>query len=414
MSSGARDLLIPLIDGTVRSGSDAGILMLTADDVEQRGRFVCVGSARLLNFATCGYLGLAQRDELKDAAIAAIRRYGTQFSVSRQLLQLPLYESLEKVLGAITGGHVLVAPTTTLAHQAALPVLVRARDAVILDRFAHASLHVAVGLLGKTRLVYVEHGDLDSLERHIGQLSERYERVFYVFDGLYSMHGDFAPLGRIAALRDAHPKLYLYIDDAHSTSWTGMHGRGRAIDQLSDRSRVVVVLSLNKAFGAAGAAIVFESSDDRDLVRRCGGPLTFSGPIQPAMLGAAVASGKLHLRSDFADLQRQLLERILLTTEVAAQLGVPLANVDRTPIFFVPCHPKQELRRLMRSLVDSGILACPGAFPIVPMGAEGVRFTVSLHNTADDIMQLIETLARLMVRGSADPVESANTSPTLC
>src|SRR5262245_45744049 len=121
--------------------------MQSVDDAPYGGRHVEISGRRLLNFGSCSYLGLEQRPELKEGAIRAVERFGTQFSYSRAYLELPLYRQLEEALTEMTGGHVLVAPSTTLGHIAALPVLTEAGDAVIIDQFAHASLHTATALL---------------------------------------------------------------------------------------------------------------------------------------------------------------------------------------------------------------------------------------------------------------------------
>jgi 7-keto-8-aminopelargonate synthetase-like enzyme len=72
--------------------------------------------------------------------------------------------------------------------------------------------------------------------------------VWYIEDGLYSMLGDFAPFDELKQLLDKHPKLRLYIDDAHSTSWLGQHGRGVALEHSARDERVVVAL---RALGCA-------------------------------------------------------------------------------------------------------------------------------------------------------------------
>lgn len=396
MAGYPREHLLSLIDRSIREATTAGIMMQSADDAAYSGRMVEVGGKKLLNFGGCSYLGLEQRDELKEAVIRAVRRYGTQFSYSRAYLQSPLYEKLESALDDITGGHTLVGASTTLSHAAALPVLVQPGDAVLVDQFAHASVHSATALLGSAPITRLPHGDTDRLEEKIVHLSERHERVFYLIDGLYSMHGDFAPMARIAALLARYPSLHLYVDDAHSTSWLGRSGRGWALDVLPDRSRVVVALSLNKAFSAAGGALVFPTADARATVRRCGGPMLFSGPIPPPMLAAALASAELHLRPDFIDLQRALLDRIHLVESMAVDFGLAFANGDPSPIFFVPCGPFRALFPLVQALLRRGLFVCPGGFPAVAKNKSGVRFTLSLHNTEADIVRFMETLVSEM------------------
>jgi 7-keto-8-aminopelargonate synthetase-like enzyme len=387
---------LDLIERLSRTALEAGVIMQTTDTGYYRGQHVEIGGKRLLNFGGCSYLGLDQRQELRDAAIDAIHRYGTQFSISRFYLESPLYRELEASLGTMTGGHVLVAPTTTLAHLAALPVLCQPGDAVLIDHFAHASLHMAVGLIRQAHVEVVRHNRIELLEEKIARLAKTHARVWFLFDGLYSMLGDFAPMDLIASLLEKYPQLHLYIDDAHSTSCFGDCGRGHALQHLTDRSRAVVALSLNKAFSAAGGALVFASSELRDRVRCCGGPLLFSGPIQPPMLGAAVASASLHLQPNFTELQHALYDRIRQVSSAARELGIRFISDSPSPIFFVRCSPTSLAIQVARTLLDKGFYVCVSSFPAVPERRAGIRFTVSLHNTDTDILQFMDALAHTM------------------
>lgn len=385
--------LVDAIDESIRAHAKAGVALQTADDVDYLGRSLSLAGQQLLNFGGCSYLGLEQRPELKDAVIEAVRRYGTQFSMSRVYMDSPLYKTLEGALATMTGGHALVTASTTLGHIAALPVLVRPGDAIVMDRFAHASLHTAVALLKGIPIAIVNHGRMEQVEQEVIRLAAQHERVWYLGDGLYSMEGDFAPLASLAELLQRHPQVRLYLDDAHSTSWLGRHGRGHVLDVLGGNERVIVALSLNKAFSAAGGALIFADRQERDRVRRCGGPLLFGGPVQPPLLAAAVASARLHLAPEFAGLQRELITRIERVNAKARELGIPLANHDVSPIFFVPCGPAERTYPIIRGLHERGVFVCLGAFPAVPHGRSGVRFTVSVHNTLDDVDHLLGALA---------------------
>jgi 7-keto-8-aminopelargonate synthetase-like enzyme len=410
-SSVAPPRRVSAADQSVSEAIDAGVIMQTVDDAEYTGRHVEIGGRKLLNFGSCSYLGLEQRHELKRGAIDATLRFGTQFSYSRAYLQLPLYKELEDLMGTITGGYSLVAPSTTLAHIAALPVLIETGDAVVIDQFAHASLQMATGLLRSIPVQPVRHNRIDLLDEKLARLTKSHRRVWYVLDGLYSMLGDLAPLEKIAALLEKYPQLHLYVDDAHCTSWIGKNGRGYALEHLPDTSRVVVALGFAKAFAVGGAALVFSTDEERQRVRRCGGPMLFSGPLQPPLLGAAVASAKLHVEPGFSDLQRGLAERIDRALGLAEELGVPLASRDRTPVFFVRCGPSQVAFDLVLALRERGFYVSVSVFPAVPQNQAGVRFTLSLHNTPADIDGLMTGLAdetrRLGVAPASGTVRSA-------
>lgn len=388
---------------SVADAVDAGVIMHTVDDVDYDGRHVHIEGAKLLNFGCCSYLNLELREELREGAIEAVRRFGTQFSSSRSYLQLSLYEPLEAALEAMTGGYALVAPTTTLAHIAALPMVTEPGDALIIDKSAHTSLHTAVGLLRQITLSALPHSRMDLLEEEVARLSKTHQRVWYVIDGLYSMLGDFAPIDEIERLLEAYPKLHLYVDDAHSTSWTGKTGRGFALDRLRDWSRTVVALGFAKAFAVGGAALVFPTNEEKMRVRRVGGPMMFSGPLQPPLLGAALASARLQLRPEFADLQRELGARIDHTISVGRELGIPFASTDRTPIFFVKFGASDVAFDVVRRLREQGVYVCVSAFPAVPKNQAGLRFTISLHNSFGDIDHLLDVMSRETKRLGMSP-----------
>jgi 7-keto-8-aminopelargonate synthetase-like enzyme len=362
-------------------------MMLTAGRYE--GRRVELDDRMLYNFGTCSYMGLDMNRDLQEAAAAAVFSYGTQFSISRAYLQCPMYTELETTLKAITGRPVLVAPSTTLAHMAALPALVHDRDAVLIDQFAHASLQLSTQLLHDVPVRLVRHNRIDQVEALLKELSTSFERIWYVIDGLYSMCGDFAPFDDIARLLERWPQLHIYIDDAHATSWLGLHGRGGALMRLGFHHRVVVALSLNKGFAAAGAALVLPDEELKARIRRCGGPMLFSGPIQPPMLGVALASAKRHLTSEHALAQAELMKRIDHTLAAARASGLELATQHRTPIFFIPHDSVTQATDHVQALIKRDFYVCPSAFPAVPMNRPGVRFTISLHNELEDIDELI-------------------------
>jgi len=387
-------------DRYVSAAADAGVIMQSAQS--GNGRSVNVNGEHLLNFGSCSYMALERRPELRDGARAALEEYGTQFSFSRAYLQCALYLELEALLEQIAGRPVMVTPSTTLGHMAALPILVRDDDFMIIDQFAHASLQSAVQLVPGVPLTILRHSRMDQLDEQLTKLRDHPGLIWYIADGLYSMLGDFAPFDELAQLLDRHPKLRLYIDDAHSTSWLGRHGRGIALEHFADDERVVVALSLNKAFAAAGGALALPNRELLERMRRCGGPMLFSGPIQPPMLGAALGSARLHLSEQFPSLQAELRERLQVSERALSRNGVQLVTSTVSTIFQAQCDSPRITFAAAAELQARGFYCCICTFPAVPMNRPGLRFTVSRHNQPDDIeafaAALSDTLANVYRR----------------
>jgi 7-keto-8-aminopelargonate synthetase-like enzyme len=384
------------VEGTYRHVTElceAGLVLQTGSSAN--GRYVGVDGRQYLSFGSCSYMSLETRPELRSGAHDAIDRWGTQFHFSRVYVQCPLYEELESCLAAMTERPTLVAASTTLAHMAALPVLIEDGDSVVIDQFAHASLHTAVRLVPSAPLEIVRHNRMDLLDAVLTRLAPTSKQIWYVADGLYSMLGDFADFQALTQLLDAHPKLRLYIDDAHATSWTGVRGRGAALEHFASDPRVVVALSLNKAFSAAGGALAVPSEALKLRIRRAGSTMLFSGPIQPPMLGAAVGSARLHLAEEFHSLQLELASKIAHAARALERHQLLVGAPARSPIFQLHCDSPRMTHIIAKRMRDLGYYCCAVTFPAVPVNRPGIRFTVCRHNLNEDIDSFVAALARV-------------------
>lgn len=384
------------ISSTVRTARSLGVMHQHTDDESLDGRTITLDGRRLRNFGSCSYLGLELDPRIKGGAVDAVERYGTTFSSSRAYVSLGLYEELEERLGRIFGAPVVVTPTTTLGHLAAIPALIGERDAIVLDRHVHESVRMAARMVAcrGAELVTLPHNDVDALERLVHRLAATHRHVWYFADGVYSMYGDVAPLDRIGQLLDDHEQLRLYIDDAHGTSWTGLHGRGHAIEVLGAHPRAVVAVSLSKSFAAGGAAIVFGDPHERERVLYAGQTLIFGGPVPPGSLGAAVVSARIHESGEIHARQDALRDRMRDTKEHLDSLGLPLVSRQHTPITFIGVGSEASVMELHQRLRADGIYVNASAFPAVPPGRGGIRFTTTLHQRLGDIEHLLASLSR--------------------
>ncbi len=385
---------LDIIDTMARDAARNGIIHLTADPVALDGRTVSISGSSMLSFGSCSYLGLETDDRLKQGVIDAVERYGTQFSSSRSYLSAPLYEELEGLLGQLFEAPVLATSCTTHAHLAAIPILVGERDAIVMDQQVHHSVQTAIHSARSqgTRVEVIGHSNLDALEAQIKDLRRTCSKVWFMGDGIYSMFGDPAPLEGLADLLDRYDCLHLYLDDAHGMSWTGRNGRGYVLERLR-HPRLVVTVSLNKGFAAAGGALVFPDPELRRRVMTLGGTIIFSGPIQPPMLGAAVASARLHLSGEIAALQDRLLDRIRYCNELLKRYELPLVADSEMPIRYVEAGLPRAAFATVKRLMDEGIYTNFATFPAVPAKRSGVRFMVNAKHERADLELLAEKLA---------------------
>jgi 7-keto-8-aminopelargonate synthetase-like enzyme len=384
-----------LIDTMITEAAQKGLLHLTVDSDTLDGRIIHLDGRPLINFGLCSYLGLEMDPRLKQGTIDAVLRYGTQFASSRGYLSAPPYSELEHLLQRIVDAPVLVTPTTTLGHLAAIPTLIGEDDAVLMDHQVHNSVQMAVEHVRAVgaSVEVLRHNDMQALDKRLSDLSTRYQRVWYLADGVYSMFGDVTPIEELSHLLHRYKNLHLYLDDAHGMSWTGPRGCGYVLSHLPARDRVVVALSMAKGFAAGGGVLVFPDTESLRRVRSCGGPMIFSGPVQPPMLGAAIASARIHLSEEITWMQQELLERIRLCNDLLQKKALPLVSPTMTPIRFVATGWTPVAHNLIHRLMVDGFFPNIVGFPAVPLKQSGIRITITRHHSEDDIRSLVDALA---------------------
>jgi 7-keto-8-aminopelargonate synthetase-like enzyme len=400
-------------DEVITDGVRRGMLHNVAEDERLDGRTITLRGRSLVNFGSCSYLGLETHPAMRAGVIDAVERYGTQFSSSRAFLSAPAYAAAERALTALFGRETILTPSTTLGHLAALPTVVESNDVLLLDHQVHHSVQTAAKLVQSqgTRVELIPHNDLRTLQRRLDEYRRAHRRVWYAADGLYSMYADFAPIEELNELVAANDNLWLYIDDAHAFSWMGRHGRGYALENLSPLalSRSVVAGSLNKSFAAAGGAITFPDAETRRQVFTVGGPLIFSGPVQPPMLGAVLASAGLHLSEEVVARQVRLTELIRLFNRLATENGLPVVSPSEAPIRCVGAGRPEVAYNLTGRLRDAGFFVDTATFPAVAAKRSGARIALTAHHTDDDIVNLVEALTEALPKALADEGDDLTT-----
>lgn len=390
-----RDSFYDTIDQIITHGVNKGILHLYSENEKHPDNSIVLKGRRVINFGSCSYLGLELDQRLKDGARDAIENYGTQFSSSRAYISLGLYEKLESLFQKIFDAPCIVTPTTTLGHLANLPVLVSDKDAVIIDQQVHSSVQMAVSLV-KAKGVYTEiirHNRMDLLDERIKELYNKYNKIWYLADGIYSMYSDGCPVNELYELLNEYEKFHCYVDDAHGMSIYGDNGRGYVLNKRTLHSKMIIATSLAKAFATGGAVMVYPDKEIARRVRTCGGPLITSGPLQPANLGAAIACAEIHLSSEIIQLQQELHKKIEYASTLLKQYNLPVVSHQNASIFFVGVSLPKLGYNIVNRMLNKGYYVNLGVFPAVPIKNTGIRFTITRLHTYQQIAEMIEILA---------------------
>lgn len=393
MSKSRHNKYIDTIDECLTNGVNNEIFQVSIDDEFLNGRNITINGKKVVNFGSCSYLGLEMDSRIREAGKNAYDKYGSQFSASRLFASCGLYKTAEELLSQMFfNAPVIISPTTTLAHIAAIPILVEDNDLIILDHQVHGSIQMAAQL-PKARGVQIEmirHNNLNELEQKLIENRTKYTKIWYFIDGLYSMFGDYAPLHELILLLNKYDNFYLYADDAHGMSWTGKNGTGYIMSQIELHPKMVLITSLNKAFATGGGLLVLPNQEMKRKILTCGSSFTFSGPLQPPTLGAIIASAQIHLSDEIYKIQAKLNTRTRLALNLIKEYQLPLLAPTESPIFYIALGLPRVGYNMVKRLLKDGFYTNIGIFPGVPVKCTGLRLAISNGQTHEDIENVLD------------------------
>src|SRR5471030_16602 len=256
---------------------------------------VRMGRRKVLMFGSNDYLDLITHPKVKEAAVQALKKYGSGCSGSRLLNgTLDLHVKLESELAAFVHKEAaLIFGTGFQANYATLSALTEKGDVMICDHNLHASL-VEGALRSPARTMRFRHNDLDHFERCLENCPPE-DKIFIVSEGVFSMEGDIADLPGI--LRLAKPYgARTYVDEAHGIGVLGPTGAGAA-EHLGVLDEVDIVMgTFSKSLASVGGFIAAERAVV-DYLKHTARPFVFSASLPPASVAAVGAALQIMRRS---------------------------------------------------------------------------------------------------------------------
>jgi len=355
------------------------------------GAWMTVDGKRVLNLCTNNYLGLADDARLKDAAKAAIDRFGAGPTAVRSIAgTLSLHKELERAMAEFKRVEdALYVQAGFVANQAAIPPLVGKEDVIFSDRLNHASI-IDGARLSRAKIVVYEHCDPADLEVKVKENLAQYRRGLVVTDGVFSMDGDVAPLDKIYAVAEKYGLLTM-VDDAHGEGVLGHGGRG-IVDHFGLHGKVdVEVGTLSKAFGVVGGVIAGKQVIV-DWLRQRGRPFLFSSAMTVPDVAACLAA------VDLLEASTDLVDRLWQNAEYfksgMSALGFD-TGLSATPIVPVMLGEAPLAQQFSRRLFEEGLFAMAIGFPTVPQGKARIRVMNSATHSRDDLDRALDIFARV-------------------
>ncbi len=338
-----------------------------------------INGKKVINLSSNNYLGFANHDRLKKAAIDAIEKYGAGSGAVRPIIgNMRIHEELEEILAKFKREEsVLVFQSGFNCNAGTIQAITEEGDLIISDELNHASI-IDGARLSKAKKTTFKHSDMGDLERVLKENKNKYNKMLIITDGVFSMDGDIAKLPEIVDLAEKYEAM-TYVDDAHSSGVLGESGRG-SVDHFNLHGRVDFTIgTLSKAIGVIGGYVAGKKVMTDWLINR-GRPFLFSTSLPPAAIGASIEAIKMLMESkEYTD---KLWDNATYFKEKLSKIGFDIGKSE-TPITPIIVGEESKAIAFSKHLLHQGVFVSPIVFPTVPKGTGRIRCMITAGHTKE-------------------------------
>ena len=343
----------------------------------------------LVDFCSNDYLGLARNPDLQiDTAkrsefmACANGATGSRLLTGNSALQMQLEEQLA---GFFQAPAALLFNSGYTANLGLLSTIPQRGDTVLYDQAIHACVKDGARL-SNAKCLSFRHNDLEDLKRKL--LVSKGNR-FVVIESLYSMEGDYSPIDQIAALCEAQ-QAALFIDEAHTTGWAGIQGRGLVVEHQLCHKFTARVYTFGKAMGVHGACVV-GSRELIDYLINFARPFIYTTALpQHSVLAIQAALSILEQNQSNTKGLRKAIHHYL---DRASSLTIDQSLNANSPIQWIATSSNRKSISLSNYLESQGMDVRPILSPTVPVGHERLRICLHSFNTEQEISDLVEAIS---------------------
>ncbi|WP_158106891.1 glycine C-acetyltransferase [Caedibacter taeniospiralis] len=338
---------------------------------------------QVINFCANNYLGLADNQELIDAAKKALNQYGYGAASVRFICgtQTPHRELEELISQYLKMEETIVFPSCFDANGGVFESILGAEDAIISDQLNHASIIDGVRLCKAMRFRY-KNNDMADLEDQLKAADEKGARFkLIVTDGVFSMDGIIANLKGVCDLADKYNAVVM-VDDSHATGFIGEKGRGTP-SFCGVEGRIDIISStLGKALGGASGGFIAARAPVAEMLKQKARPYLFSNSLAPMIAATSIAAINLAMNSDE---RRDTLQR----NQKHFRQKMMAAGFDlipgQHPIIPVMLYEEKKAAEMAEKLLHKGIYVVAFSYPVVPKGLARIRTQMSAAHTPEQI-----------------------------
>lgn len=347
------------------------------------------------------YLSLSHHPDVLKAADEASHRFGAGPGAVRFIdgtfqAHIDLEERIAAFMGRPAAKIFNSAYTTNLGVALAIQ---NKRTFWIGDELNHNCIIRAMRIarVPRTHKAIFKHNDMESLRACLESVpSEGIDRVVVIFDGVFSMRGDYAPLPQIhevvAPYRGRFKEgLVTVMDDSHGIGAFGHRGRG--VEDVTNTQADIVVGTFGKAFGVNGG-FVATSASVVEAVRQKADTYIYTNPLSVADCAAATAAVNIADSAEGVARLTNVRARIKQFRDGIAALGMETIPGIH-PVTPLMIRDTARTRRMVDGFSNNGVLVVGLNFPVVPDGDQCIRFQINAGHTEADINRVLDVLESL-------------------
>ena len=352
----------------------------------QGGKVFLDDGRQVINMCANNYLGLANSQEVIEAAKASYADYGYGLSSVRFICGTQkLHKDLEKKVAQFLGTEDTILYSSCFDANAGLfETLLGPEDAVISDELNHASIIDGVRLCKAQRLRY-KNNNMEDLRAQLEAAKDCRIKLIAT-DGVFSMDGIVADLKSICDLADEYDALVM-VDDSHSAGFMGETGRGTA-QYCGVSGRVDIITgTFGKALGGASGGFTSGRQEIIDLLRQRSRPYLFSNTLAPAV--AAGSLKVLEILEKDLTMRNKLFANTKLFAKKVRELGLD-ARDGGTPIIPIMLYDEHKAVEMAKRMMEKGVYVVAFSYPVVPKGKARIRTQLSAALTEEEILYVVD------------------------
>ncbi|MCU0459349.1 MAG: glycine C-acetyltransferase [Bacteroidales bacterium] len=371
---------------------EAGLYKNERVIVSPQGAEITISTGqKVLNFCANNYLGLSANRKLVEAAKEALDTHGYGMSSVRFICGTgDLHKELERKLADFFGTEDTILYAACFdANGGVFEPLLTSEDAIISDSLNHASIIDGVRLCKANRYRY-ENADMDDLESQL-QLAQQHRFRLIVTDGVFSMDGNVAPLGRIYELANKYNAMVM-VDESHSAGVVGETGRG--VTELYNLKGKIEIITgtLGKAFGGAIGGFTTGKKEIIEMLRQRSRPYLFSNSIPPLVAAAGIKM--VEMMTETNELQDKLHHNTKYFMERMLKAGFDI-KPTQSAICAVMLYDAKLSQEMAVRLLKEGIYVIGFYYPVVPKDKARIRVQLSAAHETEHLDKAIAAFTKV-------------------